>query len=155
MPRRYLLNRVGRRVALPEQRESPDTHRVRVVLRCQRPIERQRKDRHPSLSGPRAFKILGAGKCRLVLQPGFYVRLKKSQTESIAGLYGHALPAPANMLISYMANRKPGCSTNLRLPTQGGFYAWEFEQRGRELNVRVEGPIAFNTPTLTLEAALA
>src|SRR3954468_12360112 len=47
----------------------------------------------------------------LVLQPGFYVRLKKSQTESIAGLYGHALPAPANMLISYMANRKPGCST--------------------------------------------
>src|SRR3954447_17748218 len=111
MPRRYLLNRVGRRVALPEQRESPDTHRVRVVLWCQRPVERQRKDRHPSLSGPRAFKILGAGKCRLVLQPGFYVRLKKSQTESIAGLYGHALPAPANMLISYMANRKPGCST--------------------------------------------
>src|SRR3954471_5752468 len=49
----------------------------------------------------------------LVLQPGFYVRLKKSQTESIAGLYGHALPAPANMLISYMANRKPGCSTSL------------------------------------------
>src|SRR3954471_7486619 len=46
-----------------------------------------------------------------VRQPGFYVRLKKSQTESIAGLYGHALPAPANMLISYMANRKPGCST--------------------------------------------
>jgi DNA-binding transcriptional LysR family regulator len=44
---------------------------------------------------------------------------------------------------------------NLRLPTQGGFYAWEFEQRGRELNARVEGPIAFNTPILTLEAALA
>src|SRR6185312_4146496 len=29
---------------------------------------------------------------------------------------------------------------NLRLPTHGGFYAWEFEQRNRELNVRVEGP---------------
>src|SRR3954463_15697421 len=97
--------------------------------------------------------VYGQPENALVLQPGFYVRLKKSQTESIAGLYGHALPAPANMLISYMANRKPGCSTNLRLPTQGGFYAWEFEQRGRELNVR-EGPIAFNTPTLTLEAAL-
>src|SRR3954470_3840999 len=52
----------------------------------------------------------------LVLQPGFYVRLKKSQTESIAGLYGHALPAPANMLISYMANRKPGCSTSTLEP---------------------------------------
>src|SRR5690242_11361039 len=44
---------------------------------------------------------------------------------------------------------------NLRLPTQGGFYAWEFEQRRRKLAVRVEGPIAFNTPALTLEAALA
>jgi DNA-binding transcriptional LysR family regulator len=44
---------------------------------------------------------------------------------------------------------------NLRLQTQGGFYAWEFEHRGRKLTVRVEGPIAFNTPVLTLEAALA
>jgi DNA-binding transcriptional LysR family regulator len=28
---------------------------------------------------------------------------------------------------------------NIRLPTQGGLYAWEFEKRGRELRVRVEG----------------
>jgi DNA-binding transcriptional LysR family regulator len=28
---------------------------------------------------------------------------------------------------------------NLRLPTYGGLYAWEFEKRGRELKVRVEG----------------
>jgi uncharacterized protein len=48
---RYLLNPVERRIPLPGQRESPDTHRVRVVLRCQRPIERRRKDRHPNLSG--------------------------------------------------------------------------------------------------------
>lgn len=28
---------------------------------------------------------------------------------------------------------------NLRLPTHGGLYAWEFEKDGRELKVRVEG----------------
>jgi len=28
---------------------------------------------------------------------------------------------------------------NLRLPTLGGLYAWEFEKGGRELNVRVDG----------------
>jgi DNA-binding transcriptional LysR family regulator len=43
---------------------------------------------------------------------------------------------------------------NLRLPTYGGFYAWEFEKAGRELKVRVEGPLAFNTTHLALKAAL-
>ena len=28
---------------------------------------------------------------------------------------------------------------NLRLPTYGGIYAWEFEKGGRELKVRVDG----------------
>jgi DNA-binding transcriptional LysR family regulator len=28
---------------------------------------------------------------------------------------------------------------NIRLPTYGGIYAWEFEKRGRGLRVRVEG----------------
>ena len=36
----YLLNPVERRIPLPAQRESPDTHRARDVLRCQRRIER-------------------------------------------------------------------------------------------------------------------
>ena len=44
---------------------------------------------------------------------------------------------------------------NLRLPTRGGLYAWEFEKRGRELNVRVEGRIIFNDPDLMIEAALS
>ena len=43
---------------------------------------------------------------------------------------------------------------NLRLPTSGGFYVWEFEKRGRELKVRVEGPLVFNTIDLILEAAI-
>ncbi|MDF2974564.1 MAG: LysR family transcriptional regulator protein, partial [Microvirga sp.] len=33
---------------------------------------------------------------------------------------------------------------NLRLPTYGGLYAWEFEKDTRELNVRVEGQLMFN-----------
>lgn len=44
---------------------------------------------------------------------------------------------------------------NQRLPTLGGFYAWEFEKDGRELKVRVEGQLAFNRIDLVREAALA
>lgn len=44
---------------------------------------------------------------------------------------------------------------NLRLPTYGGFYAWEFEKRGRELKVRVDGQLVFNNIALRREAALA
>src|SRR5436190_1325810 len=44
---------------------------------------------------------------------------------------------------------------NLRLPTYGGLYAWEFEKSGRELKVRVEGQLVFTTIALRLSAALA
>lgn len=44
---------------------------------------------------------------------------------------------------------------NLRLPTYGGNYAWEFEHGGRRLNVRVEGQLSFSSSTHTLSAALA
>ena len=44
---------------------------------------------------------------------------------------------------------------NLRLPTLGGFYVWEFEKGGKETKVRVEGPLAFNSSKLVVEAALA
>jgi DNA-binding transcriptional LysR family regulator len=43
---------------------------------------------------------------------------------------------------------------NLRLPTLGGLYAWEFEQGGRELNVRVDGQLVFNGIFQVLKAAL-
>ena len=33
---------------------------------------------------------------------------------------------------------------NLRLPTLGGLYAWEFEKKGRPLNVRVDGQFTCN-----------
>jgi DNA-binding transcriptional LysR family regulator len=43
---------------------------------------------------------------------------------------------------------------NLRLPTYGGLYAWEFEQDGRELKVRVEGQLTFSSVFPILTAAL-
>ncbi|MFL5332367.1 MAG: LysR family transcriptional regulator [Geminicoccaceae bacterium] len=43
----------------------------------------------------------------------------------------------------------------LRLPTHGGLYAWEFEKDGRELKVRVEGQLIFNTTAQILNSALA
>lgn len=44
---------------------------------------------------------------------------------------------------------------NLRLPTLGNLYVWEFAKAGRALNVRVEGRLTFNTPALCLAAAMA
>jgi DNA-binding transcriptional LysR family regulator len=44
---------------------------------------------------------------------------------------------------------------NLRLPTHGGLYAWEFEKGGRDLKVRVEGQLTFNTTAQMLNAAVA
>lgn len=44
---------------------------------------------------------------------------------------------------------------NLRLPTYGGLYAWEFEKAGHELKVRVEGQLVFNGTNPMLNAALA
>jgi DNA-binding transcriptional LysR family regulator len=44
---------------------------------------------------------------------------------------------------------------NLRLPTHGGLYAWEFEKGGREIRVRVEGQLVFNGTAPMLDAALS
>ncbi len=44
---------------------------------------------------------------------------------------------------------------NIRLPTYGGLYAWEFEKRGRAVKVRVDGQLVFNTSALRMNAVLA
>jgi DNA-binding transcriptional LysR family regulator len=43
---------------------------------------------------------------------------------------------------------------NLRLPTHGGLYAWEFGKAGRDLKVRVDGQLTLNTTAQMLNAAL-
>ncbi|MCL6377845.1 LysR family transcriptional regulator [Pectobacterium brasiliense] len=42
---------------------------------------------------------------------------------------------------------------NLRLPTMGGIYAWEFEKNGREIKVRVEGQLTMNSLRQRIDAA--
>src|SRR5215204_6576481 len=44
---------------------------------------------------------------------------------------------------------------NLRLPTTGGLWIWPFAKDGRELWVRADGPLVFNTVTLILRMAVA
>ncbi|MFZ4286326.1 LysR family transcriptional regulator [Variovorax sp. HJSM1_2] len=43
---------------------------------------------------------------------------------------------------------------NLRLPTHGGLYAWDFEKEGETVKVRVEGQTVFNNTLLMVQAAL-
>lgn len=44
---------------------------------------------------------------------------------------------------------------NIRLPTHGSIYPWEFERDGREIRVRVDGQLVFNNLAMRLDAALS
>lgn len=44
---------------------------------------------------------------------------------------------------------------NIRFPTHGGLYVWEFERRGEQLNVRVDGQVVLNSTPQIVLAALA
>ena len=44
---------------------------------------------------------------------------------------------------------------NQRMQTSGGLYVWDFEQGGKQVNVRVDGQLIFNTSTHIVDAALA
>ncbi len=44
---------------------------------------------------------------------------------------------------------------NMRLPTAGGLYHWEFEREGKPLRVRVEGQVTFNLQAERIDAALS
>jgi DNA-binding transcriptional LysR family regulator len=42
----------------------------------------------------------------------------------------------------------------VRLPTYGGLFPWDLEQQGREVNVRGEGQLVFNSLAMRLASAL-
>ena len=44
---------------------------------------------------------------------------------------------------------------NQRMQTSGGLYVWDFEQGGKQVNVRVDGQLIFNTSSHIVDAALA
>lgn len=71
-------------------------------------------------------------------------------TAAQAAHYLRRRPAP-----HASANLTVHSCINLRLPTHGGIYVWEFEKAGQVLDVRVEGLLVFNNSRLMLEAAVA
>ncbi len=62
-------------------------------------------------------------------------------------LAGKSLPVTPHDLTEH-------CCVNLRLPTHGGLYAWDFEKDGQEVKVHVRGQTVFNNTFLMLQAAL-
>jgi DNA-binding transcriptional LysR family regulator len=85
------------------------------------------------------------------------------EKDMIAVRIGPQIRMAAVAAPSYFADRPPPKTPrdltrhsciNLRLPTYGGLYAWEFERRGREMNVRVDGQLIFNTATQIIAASL-
>lgn len=79
------------------------------------------------------------------------VRLAPGLRMAVAGspeyLAGRSLPVTPHDLTEHRC-------INLRLPTHGGLYAWDFEKDGQSLNVRVAGQTVFNNTFLMLQAAL-
>jgi len=59
----------------------------------------------------------------------------------------HAIPKMPQDLVGHSC-------INLRLPTHGGLWAWEFERNGRELKVRVDGQLIFNNIFQVRDAVL-
>jgi DNA-binding transcriptional LysR family regulator len=88
----------------------------------------------------------------IVAQDMIAVRIGPELRSAVVGApaYFARQPMPA----SPQALTQHGC-INLRLPTYGGLYAWEFEKAGRALRVRVEGQLIFNGSAPMLDAALS
>lgn len=73
--------------------------------------------------------------------------LRMAVAASPGYLAGRTLPVTPQDLTGHRC-------VNLRLPTHGGLYAWDFERDGRALSVRVSGQTVFNNTFLMLQAAL-
>jgi len=73
--------------------------------------------------------------------------LRMAVAASPGYLAGKPLPVTPHDLTRYRC-------INLRLPTHGGLYAWDFEKDGQAINARVNGQTIFNNTYLMLQAAL-
>jgi len=79
------------------------------------------------------------------------VRIGPEMRQAIVGTPGyfreHGVPKKPEDLTGHRC-------INLRRVTRGGYHPWEFEKRGRQINVRVEGQLAVNSLDLACKAAL-
>lgn len=74
--------------------------------------------------------------------------LRMAAVASPAYFASRAIPGHPRDLMSHRC-------INQRMPTSGGLYVWDFEQRGKQVNVRVDGQLIFNTSTHIVQAAVA
>ncbi|WP_065376002.1 LysR family transcriptional regulator [Ensifer adhaerens] len=81
-----------------------------------------------------AVKVSGDMRMAVVGSPAYFARYGRPETPQ--DLTGH------------------NC-INMRLPTRGGIYPWEFERDGREIRVRVDGQLVFNNLAMRIDAALS
>jgi DNA-binding transcriptional LysR family regulator len=75
-------------------------------------------------------------------------QLRMAVAASPAYFAGHPAPKNPRDLVNH------NC-INQRMQTAGGLYVWDFERRGRKLNVRVNGQLIFNTSPSMVDAAVA
>ncbi len=74
--------------------------------------------------------------------------LRMAVVASQAYFAAHAIPKAPRDLMSHRC-------INQRMQTSGGLYVWDFERRGKQVNVRVDGQLIFNTSTHIVQAAVA
>lgn len=79
------------------------------------------------------------------------VRVGPDVSYSVVGSpeYFERYPAPENP----QGLTEHNC-VNLRLPTSGGLYAWEFHEDGREFSVRVDGQLVYSNIGSAIDASL-
>jgi len=73
--------------------------------------------------------------------------LRMAVTASPSYLQGKSVPKRPQDLTDHRC-------VNLRLPTRGNLYAWDFEKGKKSIAVRVQGQTVFNNTMLMLQAAL-
>ncbi|PDS63035.1 LysR family transcriptional regulator [Rhizobium anhuiense] len=87
----------------------------------------------------------------IVSQGMIAVRISPDQRMIVVGSPGYLEQRPAPLVPQDLTSHN---CINLRLPTRGGLYAWEFEKDGQELHVRVAGQMTCNGITQILQMAL-
>lgn len=122
----------------PVLREYPDVHMEFDVATGLRDIVADRFD-----AGVRLGEQIDQDMIAMPIGP----KLRMAAVASPAYFEQHPAPKTPGDLTRHRC-------INIRFPTQGGLYVWEFERRGREQNVRVDGQVVFNTPHHIVQAAL-
>lgn len=74
--------------------------------------------------------------------------LRLAVVASPAYFSAHPKPKTPNDLTSHRC-------INQRMPTSGGLYVWDFSRKGKQINVRVDGPLIFNSVPPQIDAAVA